>query len=122
MTNPAFAGYDLRGSSGQITISTNVGDGWLTTTELLDPGVKRAYPQVSTRKPLGDVVIDQSTTQRLIAETRDALLHGGPVISMGRDGLAAIEACIAALISAKEGRAVQLPLKGDERNISVPNR
>jgi predicted dehydrogenase len=118
--NPALGGFDIRGDRGQISLSTHVGDGWLVQAELLDRGSKRAYPYVVTRTPLGGEKIELSTTQRVIAETRDALLHDAPVISSGRDGAAALEACIATLISAKEGRAVKLPLT--DRSVVVPNR
>ena len=61
-----------------------------------------------------------SVTQRLLSEVRDALLDNAPLISTGKDGAAALEIGIAALISAKEGRSVRLPLA--ERSVSIPNR
>jgi predicted dehydrogenase len=122
LAHDAFAGFDLRGSSGQISFSTAVGDASIVRAELLEPASKRAYPLTSTREPIADAVIDMSTTQRVIAETRDALLDGGPIISSGRDGAATLEACIAALISAKEGRAIKLPLADADRAVVIPNR
>ena len=120
LAHDAFAGFDLRGSTGQISFSTAVGDASIVRSELLEPASKRAYPLKSTREPFAESVIELSTTQRLLAETRDALLEGGPVISSGRDGAATLEACIAALVSAKEGKAIQLPLA--DRSVVIPNR
>ena len=122
LAHDAFAGFDLRGASGQISFSTAVGDASIVRSELLEPASKRAYPTISRRSPFAEAQIELSPTQRLVSETRDALLDGGPVISSGRDAAAALEACIAALISAKEGRSVQLPLSDADRSVVIPNR
>ena len=120
LVHDAFAGFDLRGSAGQISFSTAVGDASIVRAELMEKGSKRAYPLISERSAFAEAKIDLSPTQRFIAETRDALLNGGPVISSAQDGAAALEAGIAAIISAKEGRAVQLPLA--DRSVVIPNR
>jgi predicted dehydrogenase len=120
LVHDAFAGFDLRGSGGQISFSTAVGDASIVRAELMDKGSKRAYPLISERSAFAEGEIELSPTQRLLSETRDALLHGGPVISSGRDGAAALEACVAALISAKERRAIQLP--EINRSVVIPNR
>ncbi|MEZ4497875.1 MAG: hypothetical protein R2845_14100 [Thermomicrobiales bacterium] len=74
------------------------------------------YPLIGTREPI-EVAHTVSTTRRLIDEVRDALLAGGPVVSTAADGAAALEAGIAALISAKDGRRVSLPLTGGDRDV-----
>jgi len=113
----AFPGFDIRGKDGQITLSAVTGESWIVRTRRLDE--QRGYPLVGTREPI-EVRHDLSTTQRLLTEVRSALLDGGPLISTGQDGAAALEIGIAALLSAKEGRAISLPLA--DRSISIPNR
>ena len=118
----AAPGVDVRGSRGRIDLSTVVGDGWITRLEPLEPDSPRAYPMLGRREPFGTGVHEMSPTQRLLAEVRDALVEGTPVCSTGRDGAAALEACIGALISAHEGCAIALPLAPELRNIVIPNR
>ncbi|HYH13316.1 MAG TPA: Gfo/Idh/MocA family oxidoreductase [Thermomicrobiales bacterium] len=118
----AVAGFDIRGSTGVIELSTHVGDSWIIRIAPLDPEAKRAYPMVGTREPIGAAPHSRSTTQRLLEEVRDALLHDAPIISTGQDGAAALEAGIATLISARERQPVSLPLAANLRNISIPNR
>ncbi|MCC6704376.1 MAG: Gfo/Idh/MocA family oxidoreductase [Thermomicrobiales bacterium] len=115
----ASPSYEVRGKDGLISLSAVAGESWIMRTHLLDE--IRAYPHVGTREPI-EVTQDISTTRRLFDEVRAALLDGGPVISSGRDGAAALEAGIAALISAKSGQRVALPLVGEDRNVSIPNR
>jgi predicted dehydrogenase len=115
----ASPSYEVRGDAGLVSLSAATGESWIMRTKLLDE--VRAYPHVGTREPI-EVVHDISTTRRLFDEVREALLNDGPVVSSGRDGAAALEAGIAALISAKEGVRVQLPLVGEQRNVSIPNR
>jgi predicted dehydrogenase len=118
----AAPGVEVRGSTGRIELSTAVGDGWITRLEPLDPGSSRAYPMIARREPFGTGEHRMSPTQRLLAEVRDALVGGTPVCSTGRDGAAALEACIAALISAHQGRTIALPLSPELRNVVIPNR
>ncbi len=118
----AMPGIDIRGASGAITFSTMVGDSWIVRTSRLDPGQTRGYPLVATREPLGDAPPTRSTTQQLLVDLRESLDGRAKVGSSGRDGAAALEAGIAALISAKEGHTVALPLEGAQREIVVPNR
>lgn len=115
----ASPGYEIRGTDGLVSLSAAVGESWIMRTRLLDE--VRKYPLVGKREPI-EVTHTISTTRRVIDETRAALLENGPVVSTARDGAAALEAGIAALISAKEGRRVSLPLVGEERNESIPNR
>jgi predicted dehydrogenase len=118
----AAPGIDIRGSSGKIEVSTTVGEAWITRIAQLDPESPRAYPMMSRREPFGAGVHEMSPTQRLMAEVRGALVDGVAVISTGRDGAAALEAGIAALISAHQGHAVSLPLGPEMRQVSIPNR
>ena len=118
----AVAGFDIRGATGLIELTPHVGEAWIVRVTPLDPGASRAYPMTGNRTPIGASPHELSTTQRLLEEVRDTLLHDAPVISSGRDGAAALEAGIATLISAKERRTVSLPLTGDHREVSVPNR
>ncbi len=122
LERPVVAGFDLRGSTGQITFSTNVGDAWKVTTAPLDPDSPRRYPMVSTVEAIAEAPSDCSTTQRLLAEVRASVLDGVPFISTGEDGRAALEAGIAALISTREGVPVDLPLSAELRAVAVPNR
>jgi predicted dehydrogenase len=116
----AMTGIDLRGSEGQLTLSTVVGDSWLTKTTLLDPESTRRYPLVATRIPYDPGPPEHSTTRNLLADVRNLVLDGKAVPSTGRDGANALEAGIAALISAREKRPVSLPIV--ERDIVIPNR
>lgn len=118
----AVAGFDIRGATGMIELTAHVGEAWLLRLAPLDPGAKRAYPMAATRTPIGAAPHELSTTQRLLAEVRDALLHDAPIISTGQDGAAALEAGIATLISARERQPVSLPLAPEFRDISIPNR
>jgi predicted dehydrogenase len=122
LERPVVAGFDLRGSTGQITFSTNVGDAWKVTTEPLDPNSPRRYPMVSRVEAIAEAQNECSTTQRLFAEVRASVLDGVPLVSTGEDGRAALEAGIAALISTRDGIPVDLPLSADLRSVSVPNR
>jgi predicted dehydrogenase len=122
LERPVVAGFDLRGSTGQITFSTNVGDAWKVTIAPLDPDSPRRYPMVSTVEAIAGAPIELSTTQRLLAEVRVSVLEGTPFISTGEDGRAALEAGIASLISTRDGVPVDLPLRADLRMVSVPNR
>lgn len=115
----ASPSYEIRGETGLVSLSAVAGESWILRTELLDE--VRKYPYVGKREPI-EVSHTISTTRRLFDEVRAALLENGPVISTGRDGAGALEAGIAALISAKEGRRMSLPLVGDQRSVSVPNR
>jgi predicted dehydrogenase len=115
----ASPSYEIRGEDGLVSLSAAVGESWIMRTKLLDE--VRRYPLVGTREAI-EVSHTISTTCRLLEEVRAALLENGPVISTGRDGAAALEAGIAALISAKEGTRIQLPLTGEQRNVSIPNR
>lgn len=116
----ASPALEIRGDAGLVSLSAALGESWIMRTRLLDEG-KRAYPYIGTREPI-DVSHTISTTCRLFEEVRDAYLNGGPVIASGRDGAAALEAGIAALLSAKRGERVALPLTGDDRTVSIPNR
>jgi len=118
----AMAGFDIRGSSGAIEITPHVGESWIVRLSPLDPDSRRAYPMTAKRSPIGTTPPELSTTQRLLAEVRDALLDGAPIVSSGRDGAAALEAGIATLISARTGTPISLPLATDLRSISIPNR
>lgn len=122
LERPVVAGFDFRGSAGQITFSTNVGDAWKVTTTPLDPESPRKYPMVSSLEAICEAPNEMSTTQRLLAEVRAAVLEGAPIVSTGEDGRAALEAGIAALISTLDGVPVDLPLSGELRNVVVPNR
>jgi predicted dehydrogenase len=113
----AFPGFDIRGQGGEISLSAATGESWIVRTRRLDE--QRGYPLVGEREPI-EVTHDMSVTQRLLSEARAALTDGKPLISTGRDGAAALEIGIAALLSAKEGRSVSLPLA--DRSISIPNR
>ena len=115
----ASPSYEIRGDAGLVSLSAAVGESWIMRTRLLDD--VRAYPLIGTRESI-EVAHTVSTTRRLIDEVRDALLAGGPVVSTAADGAAALEAGIAALISAKDGRRVSLPLTGGDREVSIPNR
>lgn len=118
----AVPGFDIRCASGAITLSALVGDAWILRMTQLDPGSTRPYPMIAEREPLGATPHDLSTTQRLLVDVREHLLAGTPVLSTGKDGRAALEAGIASLISARERRAISLPLKGELRDVSIPNR
>lgn len=115
----ASPSYEVRGEDGLVSLSAAAGESWIMRTRLLDE--VRKYPLVGTREAI-EVTHTVSTTRRLFDEVRAALLESGPVISSGRDGAAALEAGIAALISAKEGGRIALPLVGEHRNVSIPNR
>lgn len=119
-TRDAFPGFEIRGTRGTISISQAVGESWIVRASPLDGTGTRAYPLVAHREPIGAASHEMSVTQRLLAEVRDALGGGPPVNSTGRDGQAALEAGIAALISVKSGKPVALPLS--ERSVSIPNR
>lgn len=116
------AGFDLRGSTGQITFSTNVGDAWKTTTAPLDPDSPRNYPMVSSLEAICEAPIAMSPTQRLLQEVRDSVVNGARLISSGEDGRSALEAGVAALISTRDGVPVDLPLNATLRAVAVPNR
>lgn len=118
----AMHGFDIRGSRGSIAFSPMLGDSWVVRTRALDPDSARSYPLAASRAPLGAGPHELSTTQRLLVEVRDRLVDGAPVLSTARDGAAALEAGIAALISARERCAVTLPLGPGQREISIPNR
>jgi predicted dehydrogenase len=118
----AVAGLDIRGSHGMLTLSPHVGEAWRLDITPLDPNAQRTYPMVAKRQPIGEGAVELSTTQRLLTDVRAALSRGSAVPSTGRDGAAALEAGIATLISASEGRAVALPLEGALRELVVPNR
>jgi predicted dehydrogenase len=122
LDRPVVAGFDLRGSTGQITFSTNVGDAWKVTVAPLNPDSPRLYPMVSTLEAICEQPNDLSTTQRLVQELRDSVLTGLPLISTGEDGRAALEAGISALISVRDGVPIALPLAAELRSVSVPNR
>jgi predicted dehydrogenase len=122
LDRPVVAGFDLRGSTGQISFSTNVGDAWKVSVEPLDPDSPRRYPMISTLQAICEQPSEMSTTQRLLAEVRESVLTGAPLISTGMDGRAALEAGIAALISTRDGVPVDLPLSPELRSVSVPNR
>jgi predicted dehydrogenase len=117
--NNASPSYEVRGEDGLVSLSAAAGESWIMRTRLLDE--VRKYPLVGTREAI-EVAHTVSTTRRLIDEVREALLESGPVISTANDGAAALEAGIAALISAKDGQRVALPLVGEQRNVSIPNR
>jgi predicted dehydrogenase len=113
----AFPGFDIRGTGGQIGLAPVTGESWIVRTSRLDE--QRGYPLVGKRAPI-EVTHTMSVTQRLLSDVREALLNNGPHLSTGRDGAAALEIGIAALVSAKESRPVSLPLAN--RSISIPNR
>lgn len=118
----AMAGFDIRGATGMIELTAHVGEAWLVQIAPLDPEAKRAYPMVGKRTPIGAAPHELSTTQRLLAEVRDAVVDGVPAVSTGHDGAAALEAGIATLISARERQPVSLPLAPELRDISIANR
>lgn len=122
LDRPVVAGFDLRGSTGQIMFSTNVGDAWKATTSPLDPESARKYPMVSSLEAICEAPNEMSTTQRLVAEVRDSVQTGAPFISTGEDGRAALEAGIAALMSTRDASPVSLPLAPALREVVVPNR
>jgi hypothetical protein len=105
-----------------LTISSIVGESWITRLSLLDPESSRKFPQVAVREPFHPEPPERSTIQQVFEDVRALLAHGTPVISTGQDGAAALEAGIAALLSAREHRPVSLPLTGSERDIVIPNR
>ncbi|CAN5356786.1 hypothetical protein BH09CHL1_BH09CHL1_13650 [soil metagenome] len=116
----ALPGFEIRGTRGAISISQVVGESWIVRARLLDESGRRAYPLLGNREPIGAGQHDLSVTQRLLTEVRDAVLGGPAVISTGEDGRTALEAGIAALLSAKSGEPVKLPLAN--RSVSIPNR
>ena len=115
----ASPSYEIRGDAGLVSLSSAAGESWVMRTRQLDD--VRVYPLVGTREPI-EVTQTISTTRRLFEEVRDALLANGPVTSSGHDGAAALEAGIAALLSAKRGERISLPLVGSDRDVSIPNR
>jgi predicted dehydrogenase len=122
LERPAMAGFDLRGADGQLVLSSIVGESWITRLTLLDPESSRKFPQVAVREPFHPEPPQRSTIQQVFMDVRELIEHGTPVISTGADGAAALEAGIAALLSAREQRPVSLPLTGSEREIVIPNR
>jgi predicted dehydrogenase len=113
-------GYEARGTAGSLHISSDVGDGWLTRTELLFPASRRAYPHRIAVEPLDPGPHDLSTTQRMLAELHASLTAETPFVSTGRDGAAALEIGIACYASHLAGGPVKLPLA--DRDLRVPNR
>lgn len=120
LDRPAMTGIDLRGTSGQLIVSTIIGESWITKTSLLDPESPRTYPLIATREPFAAFPPERGTTQQLLLDVQELVRNGMPVISIGRDGAAALEAGIAAIVSAKEKRPVRLPLT--DREVVIPNR
>jgi predicted dehydrogenase len=116
----ARPGYEMRGTSGSIHVSSSVGDGWLTTLAPMYPNDARAYPTRTEVMPVDDFEHTQSATQRMLAEVHASLTTGAPMISTGRDGAAALELGIACYVSHLAGGPVRLPLA--DRTLRVPNR
>src|SRR5690606_29026160 len=102
--------YEVRGDEGFLTLGSIVGETWLVKTRKLDEA--RKQPLIGTREPF-EAPQTVSTTSLLLRETAAALRHGAAMVSTPQDGAAALEAGIAALISAREQRQISLPLTGD---------
>jgi predicted dehydrogenase len=113
-------GYEARGSTGYLTASSAVGDGWLYQLEPFFPEGRRRYPHRLTVTPIEAEPHTLSPTQRLLAELHATLTTGAPFISTGQDGAAALEVCLACFASHLAGGPVRLPLA--DRALRVPNR
>lgn len=119
-THGVRGGYEARGKTGSVHISSDVGDGWVTRVERMYPDSKRAYPMRIETEPLVPAPHDLSPTRRMLTELHDSLTTGAPFISTGRDGAAALELGIACYASHLAGGPVRLPLS--DRGLQVPNR
>jgi len=83
---------EVRGQRGHITLSSLVGDGWLSQTEpIAPPDAKRQYPERLKMQPIQGEAHTLSMTQRLLHELAHTLRTGSPFISTGQDGAAALE-------------------------------
>lgn len=116
----AQAGFEARGTTGSVAISSHVGDGWLTRLSPMYPESTRPYPSRVDREPLDPGPHAMSTTQRLLTELHVSLTTGAPFVSTGRDGAAALELGVACYASHLAGGPVALPLA--DRSLRVPNR
>jgi predicted dehydrogenase len=114
------SGFELRGTAGSISVSTHVGDGWLSRLSPFAPDSTRAYPSRLETEPIEADHAGMSTTQRILAELHATLSDGAPFISTGHDGRAALELGIACYQSHLAGEPVRLPLA--DRSLRVPNR
>jgi len=113
-------GYEARGTTGSLHISSDVGDGRVTRTAPMFPESKRAYPMRIATAPLDSGPHELSTTQRMLVELYGTLTTGAPFVSTGRDGAAALEVGLACYASHLAGGPVTLPLA--DRELRVPNR
>ena len=114
------AGFELRGTTGSISVSTHVGDGWLSRLSPFAPDATRAYPSRLEIEPIEGEHNGMSTTHRLLAELHATLSEDAPFISTGHDGRAALELGLACYQSHLAGGPVRLPLV--DRSLRVPNR
>lgn len=114
------SGFEVRGTAGSISVSTHVGDGWLSRLAPFAPDATRAYPSRLTVEPIEGAHDGQSPTQRLLRELHATLATGAPFASTGYDGRAALELGIACYQSHLAGGPVRLPLA--DRSLRVPNR
>lgn len=114
------SGFDLRGTTGSIAISTHVGDGWLSHLSPFAPDSTRAYPSRLAMEPLEADHAGMSTTQRMLSELHATLSDGAPFVSTAQDGRAALELGIACYQSQLSGGPVRLPLV--DRSLRIPNR
>ena len=112
--------YEARGTTGYLTASSAVGDGWLYQLQPFFPEGRRKYPHRLAVEPIEAEPHTLSPTQRLLAELHDTLTTGAPFISTGQDGAAALEICLACFVSHLAGAPVRLPLA--DRDLRVPNR
>lgn len=119
-THGVRGGYDARGTSGSVHMSSDVGDGFVTTTSLMFPDSPRKYPSKIETRPLDPQPHDLSPTRRMLTEVHESLTTGAPFISTGRDGAAALELGVACYVSHLAGGPISLPLA--DRTLRVPNR
>ena len=113
--------FEARGTTGYLTISTCVGDGWLYQIEPSFPAdASRKYPNRLAVSPIEGEPHTLSPTQRLFSDLYETLANGVPFISPGRDGAAALELGLACYASHLAGGPIKLPLA--DRTLRVPNR
>lgn len=120
-THGMIPSFEARGSSGYLTISMCVGDGWLYQTMAMYPeDARRKFPNRLTVQPIESEPHTMSTTQRLLSELHQTMSTGVPFVSTGRDGAAALELGLACYASHLAGGPIKLPLA--DRTFRVPNR
>lgn len=112
--------FEARGTTGYLTLSALVGDGWLARIAPLNPASARTYPGQLTVETIEGEPHALSPTQRLFAELYQSLTTGAPFISTGRDAAKALELGLACYASYRAGGPITLPLV--DRDLRVPNR